>query len=43
MRFGVKDMISVREDGRLIVKREIDLMNRNVKGTLVYQRKSDAG
>jgi hypothetical protein len=39
---GVKDVISVDQDGKLIVKREVDLMNRNVKGTLVYQRKSGA-
>ena len=37
---GVKDEVSVNEDGNLILKQEIDLMGRNVKGTLVYQRKS---
>jgi len=40
---GVKDKISVNEEGNLVFKREIDLMGRTVKGTLVYQRKSDEG
>jgi hypothetical protein len=40
---GVKDKVSVNEDGNLVLKREIDLMGRNVKGTLVYQRKSEEG
>ena len=37
---GVKDMIGVDDAGNLIVKREIDLMGRTVKGTLVYRRKT---
>ena len=40
---GVKDKIGLNEEGDLVLKREIDLMNRTVKGTLVYQRKSDNG
>jgi hypothetical protein len=37
---GVKDKISLDETGRLIIKRDVDLMGRSVDGTLVYQRKS---
>ncbi len=40
---GVKDMISVNDQGHLVLKREVDLMGRTVKGTLVYQRTSNDG
>jgi len=36
---GIKDRFNLDENGNLILKREIDLMGRSVKGTLVYQRK----
>ena len=36
---GVKDSFSLDEAGNLVVRREIDLMGRTVKGTLLYQRK----
>jgi hypothetical protein len=39
---GVRDEVSVNEDGNLVLKREIDLLGRNVKGTLVYHRKFKA-
>jgi hypothetical protein len=40
---GVKDEISLNEEGNLVLKREIDLMGRTVKGTMVFQRKSNGG
>jgi hypothetical protein len=36
---GIKDKISLNDEGKLILKREIELMGGAVKGTLVYQRK----
>jgi hypothetical protein len=39
---SVKDLISVDDDGKLIVQREVDLMGRNVDGTLVFRRKTEA-
>lgn len=41
MRGGVKDLLDLDEEGNLVLEREIDLMGRTVKGTLLYQR--DAG
>jgi hypothetical protein len=40
---GIKDQFGLNEEGKLVLKREIDLMGRIVKGTLVYQRKSNEG
>lgn len=37
---GIKDEITLDESGRLLVKRDVNLMGRSVNGTLVYQRKS---
>ena len=37
---GIKDQITLDESGRLLVKRDVNLMGRSVNGTLVYQRKS---
>ena len=36
---GVRDRISVTEAGQLVLKREVELMGRSVRGTLVFQRK----
>ncbi len=37
---GVTDRITVDGSGRLLLKREVELMGRSVDGTLVFQRKS---
>jgi hypothetical protein len=36
---GIKDKISLNQEGKLILKREIELMGGAVKGTLVFERK----
>ena len=36
---GIKDKISLNEAGDLVLEREIDLMGRSVKGTMIYRRK----
>ena len=38
---GVRDRLQVNQEGNLVLKREISLASRSVKGTLVYVRESD--